>query len=353
MPELELYSVSYTGRRSNNEDSCTTLSFNGNAYFLAVADGMGGAAGGEIASRIVIETAKNYLNDNFTTRVYPEDLKEMLRRIFDLAQEAVAKEQKEKPELEGMGSTLACALVAGDKYVVGNLGDSRLYLLKRGNLQLMTEDHTYVRQLQKELGSKADPAKLQRFSHLLVRAINGGQDKPDIFPEEEMYYTLHEGEALLLCSDGLLTDKISTEYKTLEDYIVGTRSLKSAAEQLVAYAYDSGSADNITVVLACYGHLERSERNVLKRKFPPGDSRAPGGTERTQLRIFLNIFLVLFIIAASGILIYRNYSAVEHHPPQKALITPGGKDAAVNKVVKGINLKSSDTIKLTNTKAAP
>ncbi|MGE5354025.1 MAG: PP2C family protein-serine/threonine phosphatase [Acidobacteriota bacterium] len=353
MPELEFYSVSYTGRRSNNEDSCTTLSFNGNAYFLAVADGMGGAAGGEVASRIVIETAKNYLNDNFTTRVYPEDLKEMLRRIFDLAQEAVAKEQKEKPELEGMGSTLTCALIAGDKYVVGNLGDSRLYLLRHGSLGLMTEDHTYIRQLQKELGQKADPAKLQRFSHLLVRAINGGKDKPDIFPEEEMYFTLHEGEALLLCSDGLLTDKVSTEYKTLEDYIVGTRSLKNAAEQLVAYAYDSGSADNITVVLAGYGHLERSDRNVLKRNYPPESGHTSGGTEKTPLRIFLNIFLVLFILAASGIMIYRGYSAVKADPHPKALIMPEGRDAPAGKVAGGIKLKSSDTIKITNTKAAP
>ncbi|MGE5432936.1 MAG: PP2C family protein-serine/threonine phosphatase [Syntrophomonadaceae bacterium] len=319
MPELEFYSVSYTGRRSNNEDSCITLSFNGDSYFLAVADGMGGAAGGEVASRIVIETAKNYLNANFTTRVYPEDLKEMLGRIFDLAQEAVAKEQKQNPQLEGMGSTLTCALISGDKYVVGNMGDSRLYLLRQGKLQLLTEDHTYIKQLQKELGNKADPAKLQRFSHLLVRAINGGQDKPDIFPAEEMFYTLREGEVMLLCSDGLMTDKVSTQFEDLENYIVGTRSLKTAAEQLVSYAYNSGSADNITVVLAGFGHLERTERNILKRKYPPMDEDPSG---RTGLRMFLNFFLVLFILAASGIFIYRDYS-VKTEPPGKAAVVPG------------------------------
>lgn len=296
MPELEFYSVSYTGRRSNNEDSCTTLSFNGDAFFLAVADGMGGAAGGEVASAIVIETAKNYLNDNFTTKVYPEDLKEMLRRIFDLAQEAVAKEQKLKPQLQGMGSTLTCALISGDKYAVGNIGDSRLYLLKEGRLTLITEDHTYLRELQKELGPKADTEKLQRFSHLLVRAITGGKDKPDIFPEKEMFYTLHEGEAFMLCSDGLMTDKLSTRFDELENYIVGTRSLKSAAEQLVSYAYETGSSDNITVVLAGYGHLERSDRKIVKRKYPPEDGRMSHGAGRSTLRNFLNIFMLLYYL---------------------------------------------------------
>ncbi|HEX2869107.1 MAG TPA: protein phosphatase 2C domain-containing protein [Ignavibacteriales bacterium] len=291
MPELEFYSVSYTGRRSNNEDSCTTLSFNGDAHFLAVADGMGGAAGGEVASAIVIETARKYLNDNFTTKVYPEDLKEMLRRIFDLAQEAVAKEQKEKPHLQGMGSTLICALITGDKYAIGNIGDSRLYLLKNGRLNLMTEDHTYLRELQKELGPKADPEKLQRFSHLLVRAITGGKDKPDIFPEKEMFYTLHEGEALMLCSDGLMTDKTSSRFDEMEDYIVGTRSLKTAAEQLVSYAFDTGSSDNITVVLAARGHLERSDRKIIQRKFPPDKGAVSDSSSKNPLRIFLNLFL--------------------------------------------------------------
>ncbi|MCU7497389.1 MAG: serine/threonine-protein phosphatase [Ignavibacteria bacterium] len=350
MPELELFSASYTGRRSNNEDSCITLSFNGDGYFLAVADGMGGAAGGEVASRIVIETAKKYLSDNFTTRVYPEDLKEMLGRIFDLAQEAIAGEQKDRPGLQGMGSTLTCALIAGDKYVVGNMGDSRLYLLRHGKLKLLTEDHTYIRQLQKELGNKADPVKLQRFSHLLIRAVNGGNDKPDIFPEGEMYYTLKEGELLLLCSDGLLTDKVSTDYKDLEDYILGTRSLKAAAEQLISYAYDSGSADNITVVLAKYGHLERSERNVLKRKYPPGDRDEPSGTGSSSLRIFLNILLILVIVAASGIIIYRNNFTARPEPaPKRAVITLNRKPHAGN--MNGLELKASDTIKLRRMKA--
>lgn len=351
MPELDLYSVSYTGRRGNNEDSCITLSFNGDAYFLAVADGMGGAAGGEVASSIVIETAKNYLNANFTTRVYPEDLKEMLARIFDLAQEAVALEQKNRPELEGMGSTLTCALITGDKYVVGNMGDSRVYLLRRGKLQLMTEDHTYIRQLEKELGKKADPSKLQRFSHLLVRAINGGVDKPDIFPREEMYYTLNEGEVLMLCSDGLLTDKLSTEYNDFENYIMGTRSLKMAAEQLVSYAYYSGSADNITVVLAGYGRLERMEKNPLKRKYPPHDDARPDDSGRTPLRNFLNFFLVLFIAAASGIFIYSAYKAIPV-PPGKTVLMPEVRQVPKGKVIGGVQKKPLDKIKLLNTKAA-
>ena len=343
MPELEFYSVSYTGRRSNNEDSCITLSFNGDSYFLAVADGMGGAAGGEIASSIVIETAKKYLNDNFTTKVYPEDLKEMLLRIFDLAQLAVSEEEKEKPELQGMGSTLSCALIAGDKYVVGNLGDSRLYLMKHGKLTLLTEDHTYIRQLQKELGDKTDPTKLQRFSHLLVKVINGGKDKPDIFPQESMFYTLHEGEALLLCSDGLVTDKVTGRYDDLEKSITGANSLKDAAEQLISFAYDSGSSDNITVVLAAYGQMERSGSNA---PLSPDSGK-------TKLRIFLNVFLVLFIVMASGIMMYRDYATVKPEPPQKTAVMPGKGKMPVEDIIGSSRLKSTDTVKLPNQKAAP
>lgn len=356
MPGLEYYSISYTGRRANNEDSCLALSFNGDSYFLAVADGMGGAAGGEVASRIVIETARKYLGDNFTTTVYPEDLKEMLQRIFDLAQQAVAGEQKNNHELQGMGSTLTCALIAGDKYVVGNLGDSRLYLLKDNKLRLITEDHTYVRQLQKELGEKADPVKLQRFSHLLMRAINGGSDKPDIFPKDENFFILHEGEALLLCSDGLLTDKISSNFEDLENYMLGTRTLKAAAEQLVAYAYDSGSADNITVVLAKYGHLEKQEMKSLKRKFPPGGGTPPpeAGQQKTALRIFLNIFLVLFIAAASGIMLYRDYYSVKPEAARKTAVVPGGaKELPLKKLMEDNKLKPSDSINIRSTKAVP
>lgn len=324
MPKLECYSISFQGRRSNNEDSCLILNLGGENYFLAVADGMGGAAGGEIASRLVIDSAKEYLQYAFTTRVYPEDMKEVVQRIFELSQKAINDEVKAKPELSGMGSTLTCVLILDDEFVIGNLGDSRVYLLKKNTLQLMTEDHTYIQEAQKELGGNLDPNIAGRYSNYLIRSIDGGDDKPDIFPKEKPFEKLSEGEAFLLCSDGLITDKIKDNHGNFKDYILGTNSLKDAIGELISLAYTEGSKDNITVVLAQYGELNRSQRNIVQRGYPPPkeadhkDQKSimdMQGRSKDRIKIFIYLSLLASILILTGYMIFRNYSVIT--PPDQ------------------------------------
>lgn len=356
MPKLENYSISFQGRRKNNEDSCLSLSLGENAYFFAVADGMGGAIGGEIASKLVIEASKEYLQKQFMTKVYPEDMKEMLQRVFELSQQSISNELNKKPALQGMGSTLTCVLIQDNKYVIGNLGDSRVYLLKDNALHLMTEDHTYIQQAQKELGGKLDPGIASRYSNYLVRSIDGGEDKPDLFPLGKPFELLSEGEAFLLCSDGLITDKVTNDYEIFRDYILGTKSLKIAAEQLISFAYNEGSKDNITVVLAQYGKLERDKKSVANRDFPPNEGPEQGNNKgkkenrngpKNNLKSLVYITLISSILIISGFIVYKDYFRNNHkkvtaeNSNNKEVVKPTEADQVEKKKK---DLENTDTI---------
>jgi protein phosphatase len=276
MNKLDYYSLSFAGRRKNNQDSCLGLKPSKNSIFLAVADGMGGVAGGEVASKSVIESAQSVLTEKFSNEVWPEDLKDILREIFSASQKDISNKIKEEPELNGMGTTLSCVLILDDKFAWGNMGDSRIYLYSDSELKQLSIDHTHIQEYINKMGPDIPKRLIENHGHFLTRAINGGNLEADIFPESVPYESLKDGEALLLCSDGLILDKSDQTNQNLSDYLIGTKKLKDAAENLVSYAYNEGSDDNISVVLCSNGKLERQRIKLKKYVYPPGEENKNG-----------------------------------------------------------------------------
>jgi serine/threonine protein phosphatase PrpC len=271
MNKLDYYSLSYVGRRKINQDSYIVLKPSSKAIFLAVADGMGGAAGGEVASKLVLDTAEKILKKKFEGEVQPKQLKDILREIFSASQIDIFKKIKEEPELTGMGTTLSCVLILDDKFVWGNIGDSRIYWYSNSKLEQLSIDHTQIQEYIDKIGPEIPERLIENHGHFLTRAINGGNHEPDIFPGSGLYESIKSGEAFLLCSDGLILDKSDQNNQNLSDYLIGTKRLKDAAENLISYAYNEGSDDNITVVLCSLGKLKKQKIKINKHSYPPGE----------------------------------------------------------------------------------
>lgn len=269
MQKLKHYELSFTGRRKTNQDSCLYYEFNG-YQLLAVADGMGGYEGGELASSTAISVAKFTFEQEIVENEDP-DLQKILRNIYQKADENIKQVVNENPSLESMGTTLSCVLIDPDmKYVYGNLGDSRIYLYDGKYFNQITQDHTYVQQYINEFGYPV-PDEILNGSNVLLKAIDGKGDEPDIFPIEHESYLLNKGEVFLICSDGLIPEKDVDLGEHFKRYLVGSKSLQMTAEQIVAYSFHSGMHDNITIMLASYGKIKRKKENLQVFSFPPSD----------------------------------------------------------------------------------
>lgn len=273
MEHFTVHGLSYVGRRKNNQDSCCADSISKNLHFLAVADGMGGAVGGEIASLTIIETAKLVLDNAVASKIGPDDLKEALSKIFDKSQEALALKIKEDQSLTGMGTTLTCVLLFDDKYVWGNIGDSRVYLVTVNDIKQLTNDHTYIQEHINKHGKDIPEQFYKTYGHIITRSINGENDKPDLYPSDANYKTLNKGELFLLCSDGLISNKVKTDSLAFHEIILGTKELSDTCQNLISHAFFQGSTDNITVVLGEYGNLKRGENKTPTYDYPPKEGR--------------------------------------------------------------------------------
>lgn len=231
---------------------------------------MGGVAGGQIASQTVLQAVETVLREKFEDGGAPDMLKEILAAAFDRAQASIRKITDQDPSLDGMGTTLTCVLGCDNRFIAGNLGDSRVYYLSEGTIQQITEDHSYLREFEKKAGAdNIDPEFIKQYGHIINKTLDGSGDEPDFFPEEAPFYELQEEDGFLLCSDGLIVDKLQDQKQLFKSYMLGTPDLQTAAESLASLAYYSGSTDNISAVLAEAGTLERELGRVRTYPFPP------------------------------------------------------------------------------------
>jgi PPM family protein phosphatase len=217
-------------QRSANEDT-----FLLEPPFFAVADGMGGAKAGEVASAMAASAFEGERNSDETAEVQlVRILREANRRIYDMA---VADESH-----RGMGTTLTAAKVTGDEVSLGHVGDSRAYRMRDGELEQLTKDHSLVAELERSGQITAEAAEHHPQRSIITRALG---PEPDV---EVDTYTLagREGDLFLLCSDGL-TSMISDQ--EVGSILRSADSLNEAAEALVRAANQSGGKDNITVVM--------------------------------------------------------------------------------------------------------
>ena len=211
--------------RSGNEDS-----FMVEEPLFAVADGMGGHQGGEVASNLALETLAPVAAGG--------DLPETVRK----ANREVYRKASEDPNLSGMGTTLTAILADGDEFRVAHIGDSRLYLLRDGELQRLTTDHTVVERLVSEGRLTSEEAEMHPQRSILTKAL--GVDE-EVEPDDDRIQVRPQ-DRLLLCSDGLTGMVAEPEIQSL---LASNPEPQAAADALVEAANQAGGQDNITAVV--------------------------------------------------------------------------------------------------------
>jgi serine/threonine protein phosphatase PrpC len=228
--------VSHVGKiRSNNQDS----GYAGRHLFI-VADGMGGHAGGDVASAIATKRLAEADED------YPaaSDAEEALRSAMIAANSLLAETVFEHSELTGMGTTVSGILRVGDQVALAHIGDSRVYRFRDGDLEQVTADHTFVQRLVDSGRITAEEAAVHPRRSVLMRVLGDVDAAPEI---DTRILDTQPGDRWLLCSDGL-SSYVSEE--RLATILTTVRSPQSAADRMVKESLDHGAPDNVTVVIA-------------------------------------------------------------------------------------------------------
>jgi serine/threonine protein phosphatase PrpC len=237
-------------KRKENEDSY--LVDESHRVFI-VADGMGGHAAGDLASRVAVESICDYIRQNSTTLteatapfgIDPEasDIANRITNAILIANRKIRQIATQNEQVVGMGTTVVCAHLDGRVATIANVGDSRVYLFRQSGYRQISEDHSWVNeQLQKNLIT-AEDARVHPWRNVITRALGSRDDvEVDIFVER-----LRGGDQLLLCTDGLsgMIDDISL-FEILTD-TEATQEEKS--ERLIEDAKKAGGTDNITHIL--------------------------------------------------------------------------------------------------------
>lgn len=218
-------------RRRRNEDALVC-----EPPLFAIADGMGGAQAGEVASRLAAETLREQeLGDLSALEQTVELIREANRRVYAYS--------SENASARGMGTTMTVALVEGNRVTIGHVGDSRAYLLRDEQLTQLTQDHSLVAELVRSGRLSAEEAERHPRRSVITRALGTDSEvEVDVFSLQGQ-----EGDLFLLCSDGL-TSMVSDE--AIASLLAAARAgLDDAAKQLVDAANHAGGEDNISVVL--------------------------------------------------------------------------------------------------------
>ncbi|MEM9071113.1 MAG: protein phosphatase 2C domain-containing protein [Myxococcota bacterium] len=232
---------SHVGRRSTNEDAFLVAPKLG---LYVVADGMGGYEGGEVASRLVVESLRDFFAENSVDPdlTWPVALDPAVGMVANelfagvmLAQRVVLKERNGR--LQQMGSTVVAVALDVDQAIIAHLGDSRAYRFRDGVLEQLTRDHSYA-ELLRASGGEVPPG----FGHVITRAIG----RPEEGPPEMMRTRLRARDRLLLCSDGL-SDVLSADEMT--SIFRSSDGPEDLARCLVEEAYVAGGSDNITALV--------------------------------------------------------------------------------------------------------
>lgn len=236
--------ASHVGKiRSNNQDS----GYAGHTLFV-VADGMGGHAGGDVASAIatkrIIEADKPYLS--------AQDAEFALQAALIAANSQLAETVFEHAELTGMGTTVSALIVLEDQVAIAHIGDSRIYLMRDGELAQITTDHTFVQRLVDSGRITEQEAKVHPRRSVLMRVLGDVESAPEI---DTSILATRTGDRWLICSDGL-TGVVS--HSAIAAALSGGANAQDVADRLVKESLDGGAPDNVTVVIVDVGAATKS-----------------------------------------------------------------------------------------------
>ena len=207
-----------------------------------LADGMGGHKAGDYASRYAVDELRRYIEKAAQPqpeiRLLQEGIRDVNQRLYRLAQQ--------NPNLSGMGTTLVIALIEGPNLTVGNIGDSRAYLIHGNSIRQITRDHSYVEEMVRRGLMRRGSKEYMASRNIITRAVGiEPQVEADFFEIE-----LSEGDYLLLCSDGLTG---MAEDSRIAEVLANAPTLELAGDALLQLALDGGGRDNITVALFTLG----------------------------------------------------------------------------------------------------
>ena len=296
--------------REGNEDS-----FLASGSLAAVADGMGGHSAGEVASAAATEELRS-LQDGAAWRG-ERSAGEALKWAVMEANRRIREMAAGDKSLEGMGTTITALLSDGDVIHLAHVGDSRAYLLRKGELSQLTEDHTLVQELVKQGKLRPEDAKRHPQGSIITRALGVDAD----VQVDTATFKIISGDRLLLCTDGLTG---VVDQATIRNVLLRVRDPQQASERLVALANEQGGPDNITVVVLDSdgsgpdtgvidhptGELAGREDDLvagLRRVGPgTGGGRRRGGRSQKLAKRVLGVLVVLVLLSA-GILAGRNF----------------------------------------------
>ncbi len=242
---VDVASLTDVGRvRANNEDSlaywepASDADFRRKGRLAIVADGMGGYEGGQEASRLAVETVRDVYDHDFTG-----DPQQTLISAFTAAHQKIQLFASDHSQFHGMGTTCTAIAIVGSQLHFAHVGDSRVYLVRKDGVARLTRDHSYVGRLVESGIVRSEDAESHPQRHILTAALGSGREVDPDFPAQPN--TLHSGDSLLLCTDGLWSLVGEQEIAA----VIRANSPAQSCTELLKMALDRGGHDNVTVMV--------------------------------------------------------------------------------------------------------
>lgn len=227
---MKIWQATHVGKvRKNNEDALKVVD---DSAFI-VADGMGGAAAGEIASSMLVDITANFLE------AVPKPWREeILTKAIKKSNAAIIRAAAQNPNYKGMGTTATILHIYDGRGYFGHVGDSRLYLLRKNNFAQLTDDHSYVEDLVRRGELTPDEARNHPLKNLLTQVVGVIED----IEVDTASFSVESGDIFLLCTDGL-TNMIDDEK------IAEILKAENPADELISVALDNGGLDNVSAIV--------------------------------------------------------------------------------------------------------
>lgn len=241
---MDIFALSDKGRvRFENEDSFEVGALEDGSVWAVVCDGMGGASGGAVASKMCTKTVSDHIKKGYREKISSSSLKNLLCSAVIFSNAEVFDASQLREELYGMGTTVVAAVITREIAVIAHAGDSRAYLLRDGTLTQLTKDHSMVRYLVDIGQISEDEAQKHPDKNIITRAV--GAEK-NINVDIDMVDLL-EGDIIVICTDGLTNFVSDSKITETAD---SCESLSELVGKLIDAANSGGGRDNITVAVA-------------------------------------------------------------------------------------------------------
>ena len=243
--KLTIYGETDVGKlREHNEDS---IGWDTDMGLVLLADGMGGHNAGEVASELAVNSIREALQDVLAPNLVASnviDFNDALREAIIYANDEIIRMANERLECAGMGTTIVITLFHGNRVIIANVGDSRIYRLREKKLTQISKDHSLVQEMLDNGYISEEEAQMSASRNLITRAL-GIADQVEVDVTQD---SVEDGDLYLLCSDGL-TDLV-TDDEILQLLLLYKDDLKSGCQELISMANEKGGKDNISVILA-------------------------------------------------------------------------------------------------------